>query len=732
MTTALPTPQVIRHAPEAAASSGAASTPSASLDPIRVLRQHWMGICIAAILGAIMGTGAFVLLDNYFPLYSTEVLFEVRPGLEASTDIGIREFTSDDLAERVAQTHATFIRSREILSGAVKTVDVKNTVWAKQFTDENGIFNQEEAVDDLEETIRAYFVRGTNYFALRWSSHEPADVATVLNAISNTFIETTTSLDLRIYNDNLRAFESSALQTAENIEVLTTNIRTFIREHNLTSLNDPRYSTLFNEIENLNNERAEALRNLGLLQPAYQAAARKLAGEIEPSMQDILNAENDRTVELYKQQLVALKAEARVRREKWGTDHPQTRQIESQIQATEAEANNKIQEIIERNLQAELKTLGDQLEQFTTMVESLDTEATEIEQRIEEQAADQSELDAMRAKREFLESSRDAQQQLINELKIIRVRAEASRVREAVRAQIPREQSFPKVEVMIPLGILLLSGLYVGLIFFKELTNRRIRGANDLRVLPGCNLLGTIPERSEDPTGCDAVEAVIHRHPNSVLAETYRQAYGNVIRPLELGGHRVVQFVSALPGAGTTSVATNFAVAAAASGKRVLLVDGNMRRPRLASAMGLDDKCAGIGDILVDHMNWADAVQHADAGVDVISAGTPAKRVFERLHTKQFEELLQDFLTQYDCVLIDSPPVVVSGDASAIANKVDATVLVVRANEDHRGLVARIIRQLADLQSELVGVVLNRPRRTAGGYLRKNYEAIAEYVETKE
>jgi Mrp family chromosome partitioning ATPase len=89
--------------------------------------------------------------------------------------------------------------------------------------------------------------------------------------------------------------------------------------------------------------------------------------------------------------------------------------------------------------------------------------------------------------------------------------------------------------------------------------------------------------------------------------------------------------------------------------------------------------------------------------------------------------MLAEAAGRYDMILVDVPPVVVASDALTIANKVDGTIVVVRAYQEQRGLVARIVNQLGDVRSQIVGVVLNRPRNTAGGYLRKNYEAMASY-----
>ena len=91
---------------------------------------------------------------------------------------------------------------------------------------------------------------------------------------------------------------------------------------------------------------------------------------------------------------------------------------------------------------------------------------------------------------------------------------------------------------------------------------------------------------------------------------------------------------------------------------------------------------------------------------------------------------MAELRTRYDLVLVDAPPAVVAGDALVLANKLDAAVLIVRANQEQRGLVARLINQLMDASCEQLGVILNRPRGTAGGYFKKNFAAMAGYSST--
>ena len=91
------------------------------------------------------------------------------------------------------------------------------------------------------------------------------------------------------------------------------------------------------------------------------------------------------------------------------------------------------------------------------------------------------------------------------------------------------------------------------------------------------------------------------------------------------------------------------------------------------------------------------------------------------------DDILATLRRRYDIVLIDGPPGVVSGDALVLASKCDATALIVRAGSEERGLIGRLIGQLKQMEASFIGVIFNRPRHTAGGYFKKNFQTMASY-----
>jgi tyrosine-protein kinase Etk/Wzc len=102
--------------------------------------------------------------------------------------------------------------------------------------------------------------------------------------------------------------------------------------------------------------------------------------------------------------------------------------------------------------------------------------------------------------------------------------------------------------------------------------------------------------------------------------------------------------------------------------------------------------------------------------------------VYERLSTDVMRRLLGRLRERYQVVVVDLPPTLVAGESLVVADGCDAALLVVRALEDQRGLVAKLVHQLHETHAVLVGTVLNRPEQTAGGYFRKNAELMAAYA----
>jgi len=704
-------------------------TKGRAIDPLRVLRRYWMGIVLWGGIGAIVGTGAFFLFSRIYPLYTGQVLFEVRPGLSEATEIGTMETINDKMVERVAATQTYLILERSILTSALSDRTVRETTWIKQFIEDpvTEILLIDEAVDEFEEELKPVVKRGTNLYGIRWSTHVPADIPIVLTAVANEYLKVTKARDEEGYRSNARLFEDEGRFINLALQDMNAEISAFILQMGITTLDDTRFSAAMFEIQKLTENITQTRAALTSVNQLYLQVAAKLDGTLESTMEDRLIAERDPIIMRQQQTLELLEANHRALRERLEHSHPQIGESEISVRSTKDQLESKIESIIRRNLNAQLMDLitsRDSLlvsrENFEVQIELKDTELREL-------AAHQSQYEHLVSARKQLELQRDANLTLNANLRMMQLRTDASRVRLATVIQEPRVKSFPKLEIMVPSGIFLGMAVFIGFIFFKETTDQKIRSASDVLIIPGAKVAGVLPDVHEDPSGLETAELAVIHSSDGVFAESCRQVWAGLNRSLQKSAHQSVLVLAVAPEAGSTTIIGNFAVSAHASGSSAVVVDCNFRRPNLASMFELDDAMLGVADLLTGSVEFDAVIQHTDTGVDVISAGTPANRLFQRLGSERMKSTLAQLRDKYELVLIDAPPSIVAGDAVLLANLVDAIVLVVHSDRDDRGMVARVLRELGESRGEILGVLVNAAVGTVGGYFRKNYLAMVSY-----
>lgn len=727
MTTAPTRPALdTRSAAQRSRPTGASTV---QIDPIRVLRQHVWWLVASLIVGIGLGGVATVVFTVAYPLYSDKVLFELNPPPEDVGSVIARDVRTEETVERLGQSEAARILARDLLERAMNDRNVEQTRWSESYRDENGQFVVADAVDDLEKELRAGHQRRTIFFALTWSTHVAEDVPVILNRIAETYIATRKAEDDARFEQNKQAFQKQLNDLDEELRTVSRQIAAFVGENNMTSTNEQQNELLV-LVEDTASRVGETTSFLTLSRSRKQQTEAKMEGRLEPTPDDIRTAEQDPMVEQANLLVQQLRVEAGSMRQKFGPEHSALRSMEKRVSAAELERDAKLQQILRRNLNADFKRFSDDVESYTGLLDKFAKELEIQQTRLKSFTANLTTVQELRDRRDRIIEARAKQLEVLANLDQIKAREDARAVTIAKAAATPRQLSFPQWKIMLPLGGILTLALVTGIVFLRELMDNRVRYATDLAAISGLRFLGSVPDLADDPLGPKRAERAVREAPKSVVAEMCRQVAGQVAKACGQGSVRTLACMSGLPSAGTTTFVTNLADSVAAGGRRVLVIDANFRRSRLAAAMGTEPDAVGLGDVLRGSVAFADAVRPAGGDVDILAAGTPDNRVFELLTTPRMDEVLAAASAAYDLVLLDLPPAVVAGDAIAIANKVDGTLLIVRAFQEQRGLVARLAGQLHDVRGQLIGVVLNRPRNTAGGYLRKNYAAMAAYAGT--
>jgi len=301
-------------------------------------------------------------------------------------------------------------------------------------------------------------------------------------------------------------------------------------------------------------------------------------------------------------------------------------------------------------------------------------------------------------------------------------------------AELPRAPFSPKLplNLLIALGI----GLTIGgaIIFLIGALDNTIKSEEDVLRNTRIPLLGSLPELDLQAVtglateGAPTLDMMTHLAPKSSFAEGIKTLRTNLMFISPDNPPRMLLVTSPGPGEGKTLLSSNMAIAMAQSGLKTLIIDCDLRRPRVHKAMGILNS-AGVSDVVSGSAQLADAIQSTDVeNLFALSAGHIPPNPSELLHTKAFAELLQSLRTQFDRILLDSPPVGAVADAMILSRSVDGVLIILKFGQTRRELLRRSVDQLEAIGAPLMGCILNDVKRNAAGYgysyyhYRYNYE----------
>lgn len=283
----------------------------------------------------------------------------------------------------------------------------------------------------------------------------------------------------------------------------------------------------------------------------------------------------------------------------------------------------------------------------------------------------------------------------------------------------PRRPSKPSWSLNLALALMCGLMLGVGVAALVEYVDTSFRNVAEVENRLQLPMLGVVPRRPEAGAEAAAVDTG-----DPLVAEPLRVLHTNLSLLLPAEGAAVLGVFSAGPGEGKSTTWRGLAQVMAAAGERVLLVDGDLRRPTQHRLAGVD-RVPGLGDVLAGRVEFAQAVRRGGVGqLDVLPAGTGEGVIFGRLQTERLRELITMWRGSYDRILFDSPPVIGVSDASVIATLLDGLVLLVQHRRNPQSMVIRAKQVLEAVKVPLLGVVLNQVPTGSSedyGYYTANY-----------
>ncbi|MBX3423860.1 MAG: polysaccharide biosynthesis tyrosine autokinase [Pirellulaceae bacterium] len=267
-------------------------------------------------------------------------------------------------------------------------------------------------------------------------------------------------------------------------------------------------------------------------------------------------------------------------------------------------------------------------------------------------------------------------------------------------------------------GILLMSGLAI----LMDLADRSYRSPDEIVSDLGKPVLGHIPamDLANIKKVIDSVDPSIItlHHSRGRISEAFRSVRTGLFFSSRGSELKVVQITSPVPGDGKSTLSSNLAVAMAQSGRRVLLIDADFRRPRLQKLFGFDAD-VGMAQLVAGQCELDDAIYTSCvANLSIMPGGKRPNNPAELLSSSRFAELIEIVREKYDIIIIDTPPLLAVSDPSVVASVVDGVVLTMRLRRNVKPLATRAFRVLESVDAQILGVVVNGVSTEAayGGY----------------
>lgn len=195
--------------------------------------------------------------------------------------------------------------------------------------------------------------------------------------------------------------------------------------------------------------------------------------------------------------------------------------------------------------------------------------------------------------------------------------------------------------------------------------------------------------------------------PNSITLEQFRMVRANINFLMPDNRLQTIMFTSALPGEGKSTSAANVAIVFAQEGKKVLLIDADMRKPTLHYTFHTTNS-PGLSGVLAKQWNLFDVLKKTNVeGMHLITSGEIPSNPAELLASKSMDALLEEIKGRFDIIILDTPPVLGIVDAQILSNKCDGTILVISAGSTKKESALKAKNVLQTSRANLIGTVLN-------------------------
>ena len=568
-------------------------------------------------------------------------------------------------------------------------------------------------VDPVKES-RGYY-KETSLIDIRYTHTDPQVAAKVANAIADTYVYSNLEKKTETNSSTGTFLQKRIAELQQQIRTDEERLVNYARNNQIISL-DPNQNTVVERLAGLNRQLLEAENERKTAEAAFNAArapgaAEAMADTDAKQVSDLESKLND-----LRQKRAQLMVDAT-------EEAPEVKEVDQQI----AELSRELKEVKNRK--------------STTLLTNLETK---YRQTLEREQSLRKSFEQQRGQtltqNEAAINYRIIQQEIETNKTLLNSLLQGAKENDVVIAGKPNNISIvdyalapdsavgPNRTRTVVLAFLFSIGIGISFALFLEYMDDTVRSTTEVERLLNLPALAIIPsvgtsgQRSLGPAtalqkrkgsngnGSENRELLMNVDGRSPLAEAYRHLRTSVLLSTAGRAPKSLLVTSSLPGEGKTTTAVNTAISLAQTGASVIIIDADMRRPRLQSIFGLT-RTLGLSSILSSDVGDAEILgmisTDEQTGLNILTSGPIPPNPAELLGSTQMRNLLMTLQSKFAHVIVDSPPVSSFTDGVLIASMVDGVLLVVHGGKSSRHIVRRSRQLLQDVGAKIFGVVLN-------------------------
>jgi tyrosine-protein kinase Etk/Wzc len=635
----------------------------------------------------------------------------------------------------------------------------------------------------IEKSLDLTSPRGTKVLKLTAKAGTPSTAALIANTVASVYIEKSTERK-RSDLDNAVSFLQSQLSAIDKrLEKSYEELAKFKEKEGLVATPTTEglvVPGLLQKLGQMQEQLEETKIEIGLTRASLDSVKNLIEDkkkQLDPSVQ-ILTAPGGLTpqIDLLRQQILNLESELNAKKEEYTERHQEVVELERRLKSAQQRLREEIAKLSKIQGESldplsEWQNLILQQIQFEVKLKELEEKKKLFEAKIGKFKADHPDLVTkdvqlmqLEKERRMLEETYKTLKTKLEEMRLMKQMrtADVDIVKEATEPRLPIK---PKIKLTVALAVVLGVMFGVGLAFLWEYMDNTIKTKEEVERLTGLSVIGIIPKLDKDQLkdlhleplpnpgsggtgGGDKpgtaivkrrrksyqrqIEELVKRKltnlkPRNPIVESYRAIRSNIRYATVDGNVRSVLITSSLPGEGKSLTVANLAITFAKSGARTILLDCDLHRPKLHYMFGVE-KSPGISELLtgqVEGESLEEKISRIIRETEVenlylITSGKLPPNPGDLLASERVEEILENLKSNFDMVLVDSPPLGLVSDTSVLATRMDSTILVIRAGQTRRPSVVQAKEMLEHLGANIFGAVINeldaRSRRYSDYY----------------